>query len=154
MQQSKNKLYFLKSDYNKYVIKKIIEYLLKGENSIENIWEKKELIVSIDYVSIYTFSLSTLAEFFSVMDSDEYENYFIMSINKMLQWILNNEKKGDSIRVTFYNDNATMSGISSNYYDGPLFSLRMNLISMNLYPIVIVHILVFSVILSLRESLT
>ena len=52
------------------------------------------MIVNTDYISIYTFSLSTLAEFFSVMDPDEYENYFIVSVNKMLQWIVNNEKKG------------------------------------------------------------
>jgi len=60
----KNKLYFLNSDYNKYVVKKLIEYLLKDENSIESIWEKKDLITSIDYVSIYTFGLSTLRVFF------------------------------------------------------------------------------------------
>ncbi len=100
----KNKLYFLNSDYNKYVVKKLIEYLLKDENSIESIWEKKDLITSIDYVSIYTFGLSTLTEFFSVMDPDEYDSYFINSVNKMLQWIFNNEKKGDSIKVTFYNN--------------------------------------------------
>jgi DNA polymerase III delta prime subunit len=151
----KNKLYFLNSDYNKYVVKKIIGYLLKDENTIENIWEKKDLITSIDYVSIYTFGLSTLTEFFSVMDPDEYENYFIMSINKMLQWIFNNEKKGDSIKVTLYHkDNASESRISNNYYGWvPVFIKNEFDIDESISYCYSTS-LIFSNILSLKESLS
>lgn len=149
----KNKLYCLNSDYNKYVIKKIIEYLLKGENSIENIWEKKELIVNTDYISIYTFSLSTLAEFFSVMDPDEYENYFIVSVNKMLQWIVNNEKKGESIKTTLHNVDTKVANVGSFYGWTPVF-IKNELDINESITYCYCTSLVFDVILSLKDSLT
>jgi hypothetical protein len=96
----KNKLSYANKDYNKYVVKKIIEYLLGEKNGVENIWGKKDLIISNDTSSIYTFSLSILAELFSVMDPEEYENFFIVTVNKMLQWIINNEKRGESLQAT------------------------------------------------------
>ena len=151
----KNKLYFLNSDYNKYVVKKLIEYLLKDENSIESIWEKKDLITSIDYVSIYTFGLSTLTEFFSVMDPDEYDSYFINSVNKMLQWIFNNEKKGDSIKVTFYNnDKAGEPRISNNYYGWTPVFIKNEFDIDESISYCYSTSLIFSNILSLKESLT
>jgi DNA polymerase III delta prime subunit len=150
----KNKLYYLKSDYNRYIIKNIIDYLLKGENSIDNIWEKKELIVNTNYISIYIFSLSTLAEFFSVMDPDEYENYFIKSVNKMLQWIINNEKKGESIKMTLHGDGKDDNSSVGSYNGWTSVSIKTEFEINESIIYCYITSLVFDAILSLKNSLT
>ncbi|MGN6349271.1 MAG: ATP-binding protein [Candidatus Nitrosocosmicus sp.] len=151
----KNKLYFLKSEYNKYVVKKLVGYLLSEDKGVENIWERKELAANIGYVSIYTFGLATLTELFSIMDSDEYENYFINSINKILDWLINNEKKGDTINVTIYNnDSISESKISNNYYGWPPVFIKNEFDIDESISYCYSTSLIFSNILSLKESLT
>jgi AAA+ superfamily predicted ATPase len=144
----KNKLSYPNQDYNKYVIKKIIDCLLGEKNSIENIWEKNDLIISTNTVSIYTFSLSTLAEFFSVMDPDEYENYYIVSVEKILQWITTNEKKGESLQIS----SSPTNRVGSYFGWLPVFIKREFEINESI-PYCYSTSLVFGAILNLQNSL-
>ncbi len=143
----KKKISYSNEDYNKYIIKKIIDYLLGDKHSIENIWSKNDLIISTNTSSIFTFSLSILAEFFFVMDSDEYENQFIESVDKILQWITNNERKEESLQIS-------LSSSRIGKYSGWLPIFIKNKIETNeLIPYCYSTSLVFGAVLNLQYSL-
>ncbi|HEY6534504.1 MAG TPA: AAA family ATPase [Candidatus Nitrosocosmicus sp.] len=143
----KKKISYSNEDYNKYIIKKMIDYLLGDKYSIENIWAKNDLIISTNDSSIYTFSLSILAEFFFVMDADEYENYFIDSVDKILEWIINNERKAESLQIL------PSSNRFGKYFGWLPIFIKNKIETNELIPYCYSTSLVFSAVLKLQHSL-